>query len=400
MSIIAARLNRIKPSPSSMASQRARELFAAGRDIIGLTAGEPDFDTPPNVGEAVVRAMAASKTKYTDVGGTPELKAAVIEKFRRDNALTYASNEVIVGAGGKQIIFNALMSTLEPGDEVIVPAPYWVSYPDIALLAEGRPVVVTCRAEDRFKLRPEALDRAITLKTRWLVLNAPNNPSGATYTRDELRALADVLLRHPHVWIMSDDIYEHILYDGRRFFTIAQVEPALKERTLTINGVSKAYAMTGWRIGYGGAPVELVKAMTKLQSQSTSNACSISQAAAQEALTGPQDFIAERARIFQTRRDKVVETVNRIPGLRCHAPEGAFYVYASCADIIGKKTPDGQVLGSDADFVMYLLESQNLALLQGEAYGLSPFVRISFATSMQTLEEGCRRLRLACEALR
>jgi aspartate aminotransferase len=400
MSIIATRLNRIKPSPSSMASQRARELRAAGRDIIGLTSGEPDFDTPPNVCEAVVRAMAASKTKYTDVGGTPEVKAAIIEKFRRDNGLAYAPNEVIVGTGGKQVIFNALMSTLEPGDEVIIPAPYWVSYPDITLLAEGRPVVVTCRPEDGFKLRPEALDEAITLKTRWLVLNAPNNPSGATYTRDELRALADVLLRHPHVWIMTDDIYEHILYDGRRFFTIAEVEPALKERTLTINGVSKAYAMTGWRIGYGGAPAELVKAMTKLQSQSTSNACSISQAAAEEALNGPQDFIPERARIFETRRDKVVVAVNRIPGLHCHAPEGAFYIYASCADIIGKKTPDGQVIGSDADFVMYLLESQNLALLQGEAYGLSPFFRISFATSMQTLEEGCTRLRLACEALR
>jgi aspartate aminotransferase len=400
MGIIAARLNRIKPSPSSMAGQRARELRATGRDIIGLTSGEPDFDTPANVCEAVVRAMAASKTKYTDVGGTPELKAAIIEKFRRDNRLAYAPNEVIVGAGGKQIIFNALMSTLEPGDEVIVPAPYWVSYPDITLLAEGRPVVVTCRPEDGFKLRPEAIDQAITLKTRWLVLNAPNNPSGATYTHDELRALADVLLRHPHVWIMTDDIYEHILYDGRRFFTIAQVEPALKERTLTINGVSKAYAMTGWRIGYGGAPAELVKAMIKLQSQSTSNACSISQAAAQEALSGPQDFIKERARILETRRDAVVEWVNRIPGLRCHSPEGAFYVYASCADIIGKKMPDGQVLGSDADFAMYLLESQNLALLQGEAYGLSPFFRISFATSMQTLEEGCRRLRLACEALR
>lgn len=383
-----------------MASQRARELRAAGRDIIGLTAGEPDFETPPNVCEAVVRAMAASKTKYTDVGGTPELKAAIIEKFRRDNALTYAPNEVIVGTGGKQIIFNALMCTLEPGDEVIVPAPYWVSYPDITLLAEGRPVVVTCRPEDGFKLRSEALDRAITSRTRWLVLNAPNNPSGATYTRDELRALADVLLRHPHVWIMTDDIYEHILYDGRRFFTIAQVEPALKERTLTVNGVSKAYAMTGWRIGYGGAPAELVTAMIKLQSQSTSNACSISQAAAQEALNGPQDFIPERARIFQTRRDKVVAAVNRIPGLRSHAPEGAFYVYASCADIIGKKTPDGQVISSDADFVMYLLESQNLALLQGEAYGLSPFVRVSYATSIEILEEGCRRLRLACEALR
>jgi aspartate aminotransferase len=400
LSIIAARLNRIKPSPSSMASQRARELRAAGRDIIGLTSGEPDFDTPPNVCEAVVRAMAASKTKYTDVGGTPELKAAIIEKFRRDNHLTYAPNEVIVGTGGKQIIFNALMSTLESGDEVIVPAPYWVSYPDITLLAEGLPVVVTCGPEDGFKLRPEALDQAITPRTRWLLLNAPNNPSGATYTRDELRALADVLLRHPHVWIMTDDIYEHILYDGRSFFTIAQVEPALRERTLTINGVSKAYAMTGWRIGYGGAPAELVKAMVKLQSQSTSNACSVSQAAAQEALNGPQGFIPERARIFETRRDKVVAAVNGIPGLRCHAPEGAFYVYASCAEIIGKKTPDGHVLGSDADFVMYLLESQNLALLQGEAYGLSPFFRISFATSMQTLEAGCTRLRLACEAVR
>lgn len=400
MSIIAARLDRIKPSPSSMAAQRARELRAAGRDIIGLNYGEPDFDTPPNVCDAVVRAMAASKTKYTDVGGTPGLKAAIIAKFRRDNALAYAANEIIVGTGGKQVIFNALMCTLEPGDEVIVPAPYWVSYPDIALLADGRPVVVACRPEDGFKLRAESLDQAITPRTRWLVLNAPNNPSGATYTRDELRALADVLLRHPQVWIMSDDIYEHIRYDGRRFFTIAQVEPALKERTLTVNGVSKAYAMTGWRIGYGGAPAELVKAMTKLQSQSTSNACSISQAAAQEALDGPQDFVAERARIFQARRDNVVAAVNRIPGLSCHAPEGAFYVYASCAGIIGKKTPDGRVLGSDADFAMYLIESQNLALLQGEAYGLSPFVRISFATSMETLEEGCRRLRLACEALR
>ena len=400
MSLIAARLDRIKPSPSSMASQRARELRAAGRDIVGLTAGEPDFDTPPNVCEAVVRAMAASKTKYTDVGGTPELKTAVIEKFRRDNALAYAANEIIVGTGGKQIIFNALMCTLEPGDEVIVPAPYWVSYPDIALLAEGRPVVVNCRPEERFKLRAEALDRAITPRTRWLILNAPNNPSGAMYTRDELRELADVLLRHPQVWILSDDIYEHIRYDGRLFFTIAQVEPALKARTLTVNGVSKAYAMTGWRIGYGGAPVELVKAMTKLQSQSTSNACSISQAAAQEALSGPQDFVAEHTRIFQTRRDKVVAAVNPIHGLNCHAPEGAFYLYASCAGVIGQKTPDGRVLGSDADFVMYLIESQNLALLQGEAYGLSPFVRISFATSMETLEEGCRRLRLACEALR
>src|SRR5215831_7931133 len=329
MDIIAARLNRIKPSPSSMASQRARELSAAGRDIVGLTAGEPDFDTPPNVCDAVVRAMAASKTKYTDVGGTPELRAAIIEKFRRDNGLTYAPDEVIVGTGGKQIIFGALMCTLDAGDEVIVPAPYWVSYPDITLLAEGRPVIVTCQPEDGFKLRPEALDQAITPKTRWLVLNGPNNPSGATYTRDELRLLADVLLRHPHVWIMTDDIYERILYDERRFFTIAQVEPALKQRTLTVNGVSKAYAMTGWRIGYGGAPAELVKAMVKLQSQSTSNPSSISQAAALEAISGPQDFIAERTRIFQTRRDAVVARLNDIPGIRCHLPEGAFYVFPS-----------------------------------------------------------------------
>jgi aspartate aminotransferase len=399
MGLIAARLDRIKPSPSSMAGQRARALRAAGRDIIGLNYGEPDFDTPPNVCDAAVRAMAASKTKYTDVGGTPELKAAIIEKFRRDNRLAYGVDEVIVGTGGKQIIFNALMCTLEAGDEVIVPAPYWVSYPDITLLAEGRPAVVTCRPEDGFKLQPEALERAITPRTRWLVLNAPNNPSGATYTRDELRRLADVLLRHPHVWIMSDDIYEHIRYDGRSFFTIAQVEPELKGRTLTVNGVSKAYAMTGWRIGYGGAPVDLVKAMVKLQSQSTSNPCSISQAAAHEALTGPQDIVAERTRIFQTRRDMVVAAVNQIPGLRCHAPEGAFYVYASCGDVIGRKTPDGKVLTSGTDFVMYLLEAQSLALLQGEAYGLSPFVRISFATSMKTLEEGCQRLRLACEAL-
>jgi aspartate aminotransferase len=400
MPLIASRLNRIKPSPSSMAGLRARELRRAGRDIVGLTTGEPDFDTPANVCEAVVRAMAASQTKYTDVGGTPELKAAIIEKFRRENGLGYAPGEIIVGTGGKQVIFNALMCTLEPGDEVIVPAPYWVSYPDITLLAEGQPVVITCGPEDGFKLRPEHLERAITPRTRWLVLNAPNNPSGATYTRQELRALADVLLRHPHVWVMTDDIYEHVLYDDRRFFTIAQVEPALKERTLTINGVSKAYAMTGWRIGYGGAPAELIKAMVKLQSQSTSNPSSIGQAAALEALTGPQDFIVERQRIFQERRDAVVAELNRIPGISCHLPEGAFYVYPSCAGVIGMKTPEGQVISSDSDFVLHLLESQNLAVLQGEAYGLSPFFRISFATSMQTLQEGCRRLRLACEALR
>ena len=400
MSFIASRINRIKPSPSSMAGQRARELRASGRDIVGLTSGEPDFDTPPNVCEAVVRAMAASKTKYTDVGGTPELKAAICEKFRRDNDLDFGTGEIMVGTGGKQIIFNALMCTVETGDEVIVPTPYWVSYPDIVLLADGRPVLVPCAPENGFKLRAEDLERAITPKTRWLVLNAPNNPSGATYSHAELKALAEVLLRHPHVWIMTDDIYEHILYDGRQFATIAQVEPALKERTLTINGVSKAYAMTGWRIGYGAAPAVLVKAMVKLQSQSTSNASSISQAAALEALCGPQDFIAERTAIFQQRRDIVVGELNQISGIHCHLPEGAFYAFPSCAGVLGKTTPDGKLLASDEDFVLYLLEAQNLAVLQGDAYGVSPFFRISFATSVPRLQEGLRRLSQACGALR
>ncbi|WP_420992198.1 aspartate transaminase [Cupriavidus sp. 30B13] len=400
MTLIAARLNRIKPSPSSMAGQRARELRAAGRDIVGLTSGEPDFDTPQHVCEAATRAMAASRTKYTDVGGTPELKAAIAAKFRRDNNLDYAAGEIVVGTGGKQIIFNALMCTVDKGDEVIIPAPYWVSYPDIVLLADGTPVFVPCPAENGFKLRPQDLERAITPRTRWLVLNAPNNPSGAAYSHAELKALAEVLMRHPHVWVMTDDIYEHILYDGRKFCTIAEVEPALKARTLTINGVSKAYAMTGWRIGYGGAPAELVKAMVKLQSQSTSNPSSISQAAALEALNGPQDFIAERTRIFQSRRDMVVAELAGMPGISCHSPEGAFYVYPSCAGILGKRTPDGKVIETDADFVLYLLEAQNLAVLQGGAYGVSPFFRISFATSEAQLREGMRRLRAACEALR
>lgn len=400
MPLIAERLNRIKPSPSSMAGQRARELRAAGRDIIGLTSGEPDFDTPQNVCEAATRAMWASQTKYTDVGGTPELRAAIADKFRRDNRLDYAPNELIVGTGGKQIIFNAFMCTLQAGDEVIVPAPYWVSYPDIVLLAEGTPVFVNCLPENAFKLTPAQLESAITPRTRWLVLNAPNNPSGATYSYAELKGLAEVLLRHPHVWVMTDDIYEHILYDRREFATIAQVEPALKARTLTINGVSKAYAMTGWRIGYGGAPAELVKAMVKLQSQSTSNPSSISQAAALEALSGPQAFIAERTRVFQSRRDAVVSALNTMPGITCHAPEGAFYVFPSCAALLGKTTPDGKRIETDEDFVMYLLDAQNLAVLQGGAYGVSPFFRISFATSMQRLEAGLARLRTACEQLR
>ena len=399
MSRIAARLDRIKPSPSSMAGQRARELRAQGRDIVGLTAGEPDFDTPANVCEAAARAMSASKTKYTDVGGTPELREAIALKFRRDNGLEYKSNEIVAAAGGKQVIFNAFMCTVEAGDEVIVPAPYWVSYPDIVLLADGKPVFVDCPAENGFKLRPQDLEAAITPRTKWLVLNAPNNPSGATYTLEELQELARVLLRHPHVWVLTDDIYEHVLYDGRRFATIAQAEPALKDRTLTVNGVSKAYAMTGWRLGYGAGPADLVKAMVKLQSQSTTNPSSISQAAVVEALTGPQDFIAERKRIFQERRDFMVAALNRTPGLRCHSPEGAFYLYPSCGDLLGRVTPGGRKLATDQDFVMYLLDEHNLAVLQGAAYGVSPFFRISFAASQAKLEEGMARLSAACKLL-
>jgi aspartate aminotransferase len=399
MSFIADRLNRIKPSPSSMATQRSRALKAAGHDVVGLTAGEPDFDTPPNVVEAVVRAMAASKTKYTDIGGTPELKAAVCAKFLRENQLSYSTSEVIVGTGGKQVIFNALMATVQKGVEVIVPAPFYVSYPDIVLLAGGTPVPVMCPPEKGFKLQPEDLERAITPRTRWLVLNAPNNPSGAVYSRQELRALAEVLIRHPHVWVLSDDIYEHVLFDGREFCTMAQVAPELKERTLTVNGVSKAYAMTGWRIGYCGAPAELIKAITKLQSQSTSNPSSIGQAAALEALTGPQGFIAERTKIFQDRRDTVVAQLNGIPGVTCHSPEGAFYVFPSCADLLGKKAPDGRVIKTDEDFVLYLLDAEKLAGVHGAAYGCAPFFRFSFATSMAVLDEGCARLKRACERL-
>ena len=400
MKLIAPRLDRIKPSPSSMAGQRARELRAAGRDIVSLTTGEPDFDTPANVCEAVVRAMAAAKTKYTDVGGTPEVKAAIQAKLRRDNGLEHSPAEIIVGAGAKQIIFNALMATVDKGDEVIVPTPYWVSYPDIVLLADGTPVFAPCPPDKGFKLQPQDLERAITPRTKWLILNAPNNPSGAAYTRQELKALTEVLMRHPHVWVMSDDIYEHLMYDGREFVTAAQVEPGLKERTLTINGVSKAYAMTGWRIGYGAAPASLIKAMVKLQSQSTTNPSSIGQAAATEALNGPQAIVAERTAILQQRRDRVVGLLNAIPGIECHRPEGAFYVFPSCAGMIGRTTPAGKTIATDEDFVLHLLDSENLAVLQGAAYGVSPFFRISYAASMETLVEGCERLRRACEALR
>ena len=396
---ISARLNRIKPSPSSMAGQRVRELRAAGRDMIGLTAGEPDFETPAHIREAALRAMTDGKTKYTDVGGTPELKAAIKAKFSRENALEYETSEIIVCAGAKQAIFNALMCTVEHGDEVIVPAPYWVSYPDIVQLAGGTPVFVPCSEEGGFRMLPEQLDRAITPRTRWLILNAPSNPSGAAYSRAELKSLTDVLLRHPHVCVMADDIYEHVLYDGREFATVAQVEPALKERTMTINGVSKSYAMTGWRIGYAGGPAMLIKNMIKLQSQSTSNPSSIGQAAAVQALSGPQDYVSVSCKVFEGRRDKVVPWLDAVPGVRCHKPDGAFYVFASCAGAIGKKTPGGSVIRNDNDFVMHLLESQGIGVVQGEAYGMSPFFRVSFAASDAQLQEGCRRIRVACEEL-
>lgn len=392
MDFLAERIKRIKPSPSSMAGQRARELRAMGRDIVGLTSGEPDFDTPENIVQAAVKAMAGSQTKYTDVGGTPALKQAIQAKFKRENELEFDTSEIVVGTGGKQVIYNALMSSVEAGTEVIVPAPYWVSYPDIVLLAGGTPVIVPCSVEHGFKLQPSDLERAITPNTRWLVLNAPNNPSGAVYTREELLELAQVLERHPHVWVLTDDMYEHLIYDDRRFYTMAQVAPSLKDRTLTVNGVSKAYAMTGWRIGYGAAPAGLIKAMTKLQSQSTSNPSSISQAAAVEALNGPQHFIAERCAIFQSRRDSLVAALNQIPGIQCHVPEGAFYVFPSCEQLLGKTTPAGKVLKTDEDFVLYLLDEVNLAVLQGAAYGTSPYFRISFAASTDLLELGVARI--------
>ncbi len=399
MSILAERLGRIKPSPTIAVSQKARELKAAGRDVIGLGAGEPDFDTPENVKEAAIVAMRRGDTKYTNVDGTPELKAAVAEKFRRDNGLDYKPEEITVGTGGKQVLYNAFMATLDPGDEVIIPAPFWVSYPDMALLAEGEPVAVACPQNNHFKLQAEDLEAAITPKTKWLVLNSPSNPTGSAYTHADMKAITDVLLRHEHVWVLTDDMYEHLVYDDYQFVTPAQVEPGLKSRTLTVNGVSKAYCMTGWRIGFAGGPAALIKAMAKVQSQSTSNPSSISQAAAVEALSGPQDFIAEHNEVFKQRRDMVVDALNTCPGLACHRPEGAFYVYPSCAGAIGKKTPDGKTINSDGDFVTYLLESEGVAVVQGEAFGLSPYFRISYATSTEALEEACARIKRACEAL-
>jgi aspartate aminotransferase len=399
MSIIAARMAAIKPSPTIAVTTLASELKAQGRDIIGLGAGEPDFDTPDSIKQAAIRAIEAGQTKYTAVDGTPQLKAAVAAKFRRENGLDYAPEEISVAAGGKQIIFNALMATLDPGDEVIIPAPYWVSYPDMTLIAGGTPVVVSCPEQTGFKLRPEDLEDAIGPRTKWIILNSPNNPSGAAYSEAELRALTDVLVRHPQVWVLSDDIYEHLVYDDFRFTTPAALEPRLKARCLTMNGVAKAYAMTGWRIGYAGGPRELIRAMAKVQSQSTSNPCSISQAATVAALEGPQDFIAERNAIFRQRRDLVVDLLNEAPGLRCHKPEGAFYVYPSCAGAIGGRTPAGEEIRTSEDFARYLLEREGVAVVHGAAFGMDPYFRVSYATATELLEEAGRRIIRACRAL-
>lgn len=400
MGFIADSLNRIQPSQTIAMSMKAQELKAQGRDILALSAGEPDFDTPKNIKEAAIAAILRGETKYTAVDGIVELKKAVAAKFKRENALDYKLSQITVGTGGKQVLFNALVATINPGDEVIVPAPYWVSYPDIVLLAGGTPVFVAASLENKFKLAPEALEQAITPKTKWLIFNSPSNPSGAAYSRAELEALTDVLLKHPHVWILSDDMYEHLVYDDFTFVTPAQVEPRLYERTLTMNGVSKAYCMTGWRIGYGAGPEPLIKAMQKLQSQSTSNPSSISQWAAVEALNGPQDFIADNNKAFKERRDLVISMLNQARGVSCPTPAGAFYVYPSCEGVIGKIAPSGQRITSDEDFVGELLEAEGVAVVQGAAFGLEPHFRISYATSTAVLEDACQRIQRFCANLR
>jgi aspartate aminotransferase len=400
MAFLSEALGRIKPSPTIAITARAMELKAAGRDIISLSAGEPDFDTPAHIREAAKAAIDRGETRYTAPAGIPELRRAIAAKFARENRLDYAPEQVIVSTGGKQVLFNALLATVNPGDEVIVPAPYWVSYPDMVALAGGTPVIVTGRLEQGFKITPEALDAAITPRTKWLIFNSPSNPTGAGYARAELAALTDVLLAHPHVWVMTDDMYEHIAYPPFAFVTPAEVEPRLLERTLTVNGVSKAYAMTGWRIGYAGGPPALIRAMTAIQSQSTSNACSISQWAAVEALTGPQDYIAEAAASFRRRRDLVVGLLNACPGVTCPEPEGAFYVYPSIAGLIGRTAPDGTRIETDADFAEALLAAEDVAVVFGAAFGLSPNFRISYAAADAVLAEACRRIHRFCAGLR
>ncbi|NWG53809.1 MAG: pyridoxal phosphate-dependent aminotransferase [Hydrogenophilaceae bacterium] len=397
---VSAALRRIKPSPTIAMTTKARALKAEGRDVISLSVGEPDFDTPENIKDAAIRAMREGKTKYTDVDGIPELKEAVRAKFKRENELEYARDQISVAPGGKAVIFAAFMATLDAGDEVITPAPYWVSYPDMALLCGATPIFVETALADGYKLRPEALEQAISPRTKWIILNSPSNPSGAAYSRDELKALADVLLAHPHVWVLTDDMYEHLTYRDFKFTTIAQVEPRLYERTLTVNGLSKAYAMTGWRIGYAGGAKDLIKAMANVMTQSTMHPASIAQWAGVEALNGPQDFIPRMRKAFEERRDLVVAMLNQAQGIACPTPEGAFYVYPSIKGVIGKTTPSGLKIASDADFISALLEAEGVAAVHGEAFGLSPNFRVSYATSTEALEDACTRIQRFCGSLR
>jgi len=398
MSIVSNNLKRIKPSPTLAVTQKARELKAAGKDVISLGAGEPDFDTPDNIKQAAIKAINDGDTKYTAVDGTPVLKDAIIKKFKRENNLEYQADQITVGAGGKHVIYNAMVATLNEGDEVVIPAPYWVSYPDIVLLAGGTPIILECNEKQGFKINASELYKSITKKTKWIILNSPSNPTGACYSEDEIREIAKVLIKHPHVYILSDDIYEHVAYEGFKFFTIAQITE-LKERVLTMNGVSKAYSMTGWRIGYAAGPKEIIKAIAKIQSQSTTNPSSISQAAAVEALNGTQDFIKERATSFQERRDFVVKALNEIDGIECLNPEGAFYVFPSCKGLIGKKDSGGKEIKTDTDFVKSLLENSGVAVVQGSAFGLEGFFRISYATSIENLKKALEKISFFCKSL-
>ncbi|MCJ8238614.1 pyridoxal phosphate-dependent aminotransferase [Peteryoungia algae] len=400
MAFLADALSRIKPSATIAVTQMARELKAQGKDVISLSVGEPDFDTPQNIKDAAVAAIARGETKYTPVAGIPELRKAIADKFKRENGLDYKPEQVIVGTGGKQILFNAFMATINPGDEVVIPAPFWVSYPEMIALCGGTPVFVETTLENDFKLTAEQLDKAITPKTKWFMFNSPSNPSGAAYSKEELKALTDVLMKHPHVWVLTDDMYEHLVFGDFVYYTPAQVEPALYERTLTMNGVSKAYAMTGWRIGYAAGPLPLIKAMDMIQGQQTSGACSVAQWAAVEALNGPQDFITESKKAFEERRDLVVSMLNQASGIVCPKPEGAFYVYPSCAALIGKTAPSGKVIATDEDFVMELLATEGVATVHGSSFGLGPNFRVSYATSNEKLEEACSRIQRFCASLK
>ena len=400
MNFVADRINRIKPSMTVGINIKAKAMKEEGKDVIVLAAGEPDFNTPKNIRDAANKAMEEGKTKYVPGKGTPELQKAIQKKFKEDNNIDYSLDEIICGVGGKHIIYNAMMATINSGDEVIITAPYWVSYPDIVLLAEGKPVIVECPENQNFKIKPEQLEKYITPKTKWLMLNSPSNPTGAVYSKEELKDLAKVLINHPHVLIMCDDIYEKIIYDGLEFHTLASVEPSLKNRCLTLNGVSKSYCMTGWRLGYCGAPKEIIAAMNKIQSQSTTSTSSITMAASVEAISGPQDFILDHNKKFIKRRDLVVSKLNEIDGITCSKPDGAFYVYPNCQDILGKITPNGKKISSDEDFITYLLEDQGVAGVHGSAFGLSPYFRLSYATSDHILEDACNRIQLACSKLK